>query len=34
MLPVKPNPILLTQIFARLTFLGLIHNVSTDGLPL
>jgi len=29
MLPEKPNPILLSQIFAKLTSLGRIHNAST-----
>jgi hypothetical protein len=29
MLPEKPEPILLAQIFAKLSSLGRIHNVST-----
>ena len=29
MLPVKPDPILLAQIFTKLTSLGRIHNAST-----
>jgi hypothetical protein len=29
MLPEQPDPILLAQIFARLTSLGRIHNAST-----
>jgi len=33
MLPVKPDPILLSQIFAKLTSLGRIHNASTTALP-
>jgi len=33
MLPEKPDPILLSQIFAKLTSMGRIHNVSTDPLP-
>ena len=33
MLPEKPDPILLSQIFAKLTSIGRIHNVSTDPLP-
>ncbi len=34
MLPKIPEPILLTQIFAKLTSLGRIHNVSTGPEPL
>ncbi|MBH8562573.1 transposase [Nostoc sp. CENA67] len=34
MLPEIPEPILLTQIFAKLTTLGRIHNVSTSVEPL
>lgn len=30
MLPQQPNPILLTQIFTKLTSLGRIHAVSTN----
>jgi putative transposase len=33
MLPQMPEPILLTQIFAKLTALGRIHNVSTSVEP-
>jgi IS4 transposase len=33
MLPEVPEPILLTQIFAKLTSLGRIHNVSTGAEP-
>jgi hypothetical protein len=33
MLPVKPDPILLTQIFTKLTSLGRIHNASTTTQP-
>jgi putative transposase len=33
MLPEMPEPILLTQIFAKLTSLGRIHNVSTGVEP-
>jgi putative transposase len=33
MLPEMPEPILLTQIFAKLTALGRIHNVSTGVEP-
>jgi putative transposase len=33
MLPEIPEPILLTQIFAKLTALGRIHPVSTDVEP-
>jgi hypothetical protein len=33
MLPKIPEPILLTQIFAKLTSLGRIHNVSTGPEP-
>lgn len=33
MLPEKPDPILLSQIFAKLTSIGRIHNASTDPLP-
>jgi hypothetical protein len=33
MLPVKPDPILLSQIFAKLTSLGRIHSASTTALP-
>ena len=33
MLPEQPEPILLAQIFAKLTSLGRIHNVSTAVEP-
>jgi len=33
MLPVKPDPILLSQIFAKLTSLGRIHNAFTTTQP-
>lgn len=33
MLPHKPDPILLAQIFAKLTSLGRIHKVSTPVKP-
>ena len=33
MLPEMPEPILLTQIFAKLTSLGRIHTVSTGVEP-
>ena len=33
MLPEKPEPILLAQIFAKLTSLGRIHPVCTDVKP-
>jgi len=34
MLPQKLEPILLSQIFAKLTSIGRIHNTSTEPLPL
>jgi putative transposase len=33
MLPQQPEPILLSQIFAKLTSLGRIHNASTSVEP-
>jgi putative transposase len=33
MLPIKPDPILLSQIFAKLTSLGRIHQLSTEVEP-
>jgi putative transposase len=33
MLPEQPEPILLAQIFAKLTSLGRIHNASTTVEP-
>jgi putative transposase len=33
MLPEQPEPILLAQIFAKLTSLGRIHNASTAVEP-